>query len=195
MVTQFFIEANGNMYDISYIVKKDQYSKYIQTIAQMINSLKFFQFNSYESFKLGARFEYPSNWKIISGDEMGGIRLEPEGISGPSFRIFSEGIRIGTSLDNFVNETVNSYSKGLEQKHNFFLIKNISSTLSSYPDLLPARILNYSYSDRGLRTINNTEVLVKHGSKIFHILFSSPQERYLDYLPAAMKPTMLTYLI
>ena len=185
-VTQFLIEVNGNIYDFSYIVKKDQYTKYLQTIAHMINSLKFFQFNSYESFKLGAAFEYPSNWKIIY-DQENEIYLRPEEELDPSLRIFSEVVGIGTSLDDFVSETINSYSKGLEQKHNFFLITNVSSMLSNYPDLVPTRILNYSYSDRDLGIINNTEIIVKNGLKIFHILFSSPQGKYLDHLPAALK--------
>ena len=178
------IYKSDKFYLIRYFAEATKFRDYLVTATKIIDSLKIVPPLYYESFDMGLRIKYPSDWNYVelneTFDSPQSIMFRPiEGILSrypPSINIFLDNKNVDTSLDEAVNQTI----KDRTRLDGFHLIS--SSTIPNLiDDNLPSQMLNFSFQYTDYVVINATEIITIKNGKEYHILYQAEKEEYLKY--------------
>ena len=181
---KFVIHKNDKFYLMRYLAESVKFQDFLPTVTKIIDSLEIVPPLYYESFDMGLRVKYPSDWNYLELDEtfdsQQSIEFYPkDGIISrypPHFKIFLKAENVDTSLDEAVNQTIKDH-KSIE---GFHLISS-SAVPNLMKDNLPSQMLNFSFQYSDFVVINASEIITIKDGKEYHLLYQAEKEEYLKY--------------
>ncbi len=185
-----FIHDN-TFYLISYLAPKSIFSKYFQSVKEVVGSMKISEFKTYENLDFGIKLKYGANWDVTekmkqvnsfaSSNENSTIFYLDKKNNNSYFNNLQ--ISVFENLNNFsFNYLFEAYILQLKSDfNNYKMIKNNSIDDISIPE---SRHFLFSYNDvESNKTIYVLALLTMKYDKVYSIIYSNEKEKFYSYLP------------
>ncbi len=179
-------KINETSYLFIYQAQASRFNSYWPTVEKMISSFEALDLLNYESFDIGMRLKYPSDWNKTE---------EEYSSSGTRSVSFYPTNQTDSDRPPEVLISSNVTDRSLDEEVYQKLIDYQNESIG-YPDLnleypmnvivsgLPAWMLKYSYSDGLGKHINATEFYTRTNDTTYTISYSADEEEYSKHLQA-----------